>query len=86
MAKIITTSRGKTFDVDLFFHYAREDSCSITLQDERRLPEIAQDFDGLDSITLNDPAGATQYTGYNRLTRVQIIRGGVQLRLEKGGE
>jgi hypothetical protein len=56
------------------------------LQDERRLPEIAQDFDGLDFITLNDPAGATQYTGYNRLTRVQIIRDGVQLRVEKGGE
>lgn len=87
MAITIKTNQGKTFDADLFFFFPRENACEFVIQDNRRLADIAQDFDGLTSIQVSGTAPEPKiYEGYNRLTRMQLIKDGVKIRIEKGDE
>lgn len=64
----ITTSRGQTFDVFWCWAPTADGSLMLSLQDERRLPEIAADFDGLASIRrTSEEEGDAVYQGYDDL-------------------
>lgn len=52
--------------------------------DDRRLPEIAMDFDGLPEVTVIEPVLEKHYAGFSWLAGVSITADGtVQVRLRK---
>ena len=52
--------------------------------DDRRLPEIAKDFDGLPEVTVIEPVLEKHYEGFSKLIGVSITAGGtVLIRLGK---
>lgn len=86
----ITTSKGKTFDI-LFISSGASfrGKALIELEDDRTLSEVAEDFEGVDTITKTDelrPGVSEVYSGYTRLISVQrnTETGTVRLMLEKG--
>ena len=87
----IETSTGKTFDIRVICPALRSGNrVMIELYDDRPLWEIAEDFDGLESIKKTDEAvGASiyeVYEGYSRLVGItrNEAAGTVRLTLEKG--
>lgn len=84
----ITTSMGKTFNVDWAWAPVGSDKrLMIQYEDARRISEIAGDFDGLQSIIREDEnEGDATYTGYSAL--VSVIRYGdkVQIALKRGDD
>lgn len=85
----ITTSKGKTFDIN-FIHVPLRDGnrVMIDLADSRTLAKIAADFDGLTTITKTDdirPNVTETYEGFTRLVAIQrnTAAGTVRLTLER---
>lgn len=66
----LTTSKGKTFDVLWMDVMNRNsDQLVISLEDDRPMGEIIQDFDGLESITaVNDRGWTKTVEGYSVVT------------------
>ena len=83
--KRITTSKGKRYDVDYAWAPLSDGSCMISMPDDRRLAEIADDFDGLTSIHyVNTDTGEYDWDGYTVLDSVSRLNGRVQIRLVRG--
>lgn len=84
----ITTSKGKTLDVNWAFGPTGESgSLMIEIPDNRLLSEIAADFEGGSKIEKTDKAkpGVTEvYEGFTELTIIQRNKNGsVFVKLEK---
>lgn len=81
----LTTSKGLTYDVEWV------DGPTITsgavilhMQDDRRLPEIAAEFDGLESLKReSETQGNKEWTGFTALQRISRVDGAVQIALVK---
>lgn len=88
----ITTSKGKTFDVNWIWGPLRgTNQVMIDLEDARKISEIAQDFEGCASIEKTDIKrdGVKEiYDGYTELVSVVRERatGTVRVTLEKPKE
>lgn len=88
----ITTSKGKTFDIQFIGALLRNGNrLMIELKDERPVPEIAADFDGLETITKTDalkPGVKEIFEGFAHLVGIQKNKGNgtVLLTLEKDDE
>lgn len=85
--RAITTDQGKTYTVDYAWAPLADGSCLITMQDDRRLPVIASEFDGLQMIHFaDDETGEADWEGYSRLIDLDTIQPGkVRIKLVKGG-
>ena len=84
----ITTSSGKTFDVQFAWAPDPMGKCMIQMPDERRLPEIAADFDGVERVHYVDESAEREYDwdGYTALDAIMRQPGGaVQILLAKEG-
>ena len=71
----ITTSKGKTFDVNWIWWPLRGTAqLMIDMEDVRTISEIALDFEGVDRIVKTDERRGVEesYTGYTQL--VGVIR------------
>lgn len=81
----LTTSKGLTYEVTTAFAPLYDGSCVISLHDNRRLPEIAEEFDGLTTMHLIDTdVGEADFDGYNTLMSIMRVRGEVQMKLARG--
>lgn len=76
----ITTSKGKTLDVNWAFGPTSEsESLMIELTDNRLLSEIAADFEGNSKIEKTDEtkSGVTEvYEGFTKLATIQRNKNG----------
>lgn len=87
----IETSKGMNFNIEFICSPLRDGSkVIIEMEDDRSLAEIADDFDGLESIKKtvsgrNDKAVYEMYEGFSRLVGIQrdTASGSVRLTLEK---
>lgn len=82
----ITTSRGKTFDVNWAWASRTKNQLQIELNDTRPIADIAADFDGLETISReSDTEGDKLYEGYKRLVAViqNLESGTTQLIFDK---
>lgn len=82
----ITTSKGTEHEVDFAWAPTFDGKCMIQMHDERRFPEISDEFDGLESIHFIDGEAEREYDfdGYTKL--VWLIRnsdGSIQIQLAK---
>lgn len=68
----IITTKNKTVEVDFAWAPTADGSCMIQYADDRRLPEIAAEWDGLETIHFTDGAAEKEYdwTGYTRLMQI----------------
>lgn len=85
---ILVTSKGKRYTVDFAWAPTLEGGCTIRLRDDRRLPEIAAEFDGLTALAYTDEAAMRSYTweGYTRLISVNSLPAGVTVKLAREAE
>lgn len=77
----LTTSSGKTYDVQ-WIDGPTITSGMVLLQmaDDRRLPEIAAEFDGLEAMQReSDTQGNKAWQGYTVLQRIARVSPGVVL-------
>lgn len=82
----ITTNRGKTFDVNWAWPPRNTNRLMIELKDTRPIAEIAEDFDGLETISReSETEGNAVYTGYSTLISIvkDTSKGTAQLTLER---
>jgi len=82
----IKTSKGKTYEVMYAIAPLRDGSCGIALRDQRRLPEIAGEFDQLEWIEYQDfttMLSPVRYLGYSKLWRIVSNDGVVTMHLVK---
>lgn len=84
--RTIATSNGNVYQVKFAWAPTYDGQCMIDLPDARRLPEIAQEFDGLAAIRYVDGPAEAEYIweGYTALR--SIVRhpdGNVQIILAK---
>lgn len=85
----ITTSKGKTFDVNFIWPTNRDGGrLMIELVDDRPLAEIASDFDGNATIEKTDekkPGVKEVFEGFNRLVLMsrENYEGVIRLTLKK---
>lgn len=83
----LTTSKNKTYNVE-WIDVAVMSSGHVLLQmkDERRLPEIAAEFDGLEWMKReSDTQGDKTFEGFTKLIRISRMAGLVQLTFDKEG-
>lgn len=81
----ITTKNG-THEVDFAWAPTFDGTCMIQYADDRRLPQIAADWDGLDTMHFTDEEAEREYDweGYTRLTQITTPQAGkVQVTLVK---
>ena len=71
----IRTSKGNDYQADFVYLHPLEDTLTIRLIDERRIPEIASEFDQLDSIILLDHDDY-EYTTYTKIAGISSRKGG----------
>lgn len=58
----------------------------LEMEDERRLPEIAAEFDGLDWLErISEDQGDKRFEGFSRLVGINETKGGVTIELAKEG-
>ena len=84
--RTITTRTGTT-EVIFAWSPTFDGKCMIQLHDDRRLSEIAADYDGLDSITYTDEDAEQVYEweGYSVLDGIVTASPGVvQITLRRG--
>lgn len=82
--RTITTSTGKTYDVDYAWAPLMDGSCQIMLQDNRPLSTIATEFEELTNIHFVDTeTGEADYTGYSVLFSISRDSRGVLIKLSK---
>ena len=73
----ITTSKGKTLDVNWAFGPTDESgSLMIELPDNRLLSEIAADFEGKNKIDETKPGVTEVYEGFTELAAIQRNKNG----------
>lgn len=80
----LTTSKGKTYNADWADGPTiMQKALVIQLQDERKLAEIAEEFEGVKTIRReSEKEGNKEWTGYTELLRVsRTIKGVVTLSL-----
>lgn len=77
----LTTSRNKEYDVIMIGGPTRTSgSVMMEMRDDRRLPEIAAEFDGLDWMKRESKTeGNKEYTGFSVLRSIQRQQGGTVL-------
>lgn len=77
----LTTSRNKEYDVIMIGGPTRTSgTVMMEMLDERRLPEIAAEFDGLDWMKReSETEGNKEYTGFSVLRSIQRRQGGTVL-------
>ena len=83
----ITTSKGKTYEnADYAWAPLFDGSCGISIEDARPIYQIAEEFDGLESIHCVDTAAEREYNfeGYTKLVKIEITGASVQMKLIKG--
>jgi len=81
-----TISTGtKTYDVDFAWAPTFDGGCMIQMNDQRRIPEIAAEFDGIEKIHCVDDGAGQEYDweGYSRLKSITSNNGKVQITLAK---
>ena len=74
----VTTSRGKTFDVDWMWG-PLSDSGELMLQyhDTRQMASIAKDFDGIDHFHReSETEGDIDFDGYTRIMSIVRVNNG----------
>lgn len=84
--RIITTKKGR-HEVDFAWAPTFDGTCMIQYADTRRLPLVAAEWDGLESIHFTDEEAEQEYNweGYSRLTQISIPQPGkVQIILARG--
>ena len=85
----LKTSSGKEFDIRVIVSGLRnKNTVLIELEDDRPLPQVAADFDGMGSFVKYDEAieGVREtYEGFSKLVRIQrnADAGTVRLTLER---
>ena len=86
----ITTSKGKTFDIQFIGSPLRNSNkLMIELEDERLISEISADFEGLSTIEMTEnnlPNVKHIYEGFTKLAGIQENEetGTYRLTLKKG--
>lgn len=81
----ITTSKGKTYEVDYAWGPLYDGSCGISIEDNRKLSVIADEFEGLTTIHLVDTdTGEYDFIGYDVLTEISRAGSKVQMKLIQG--
>lgn len=87
MVKLTIKKTGleKTIDCDFAGKSFVDSTFTAQFEDTRRFPEIAEDFDQLDQITVMNFPEEQIYTGYTRITQLMATQypGHVFIRLEK---
>ena len=79
----ITTSKGKTYDIDYVYLNDVNHTLRISMHTEKRFPELSEDFDGCDTLTYeNGETVRITYTGYTLLTFISRFNDTVSLTLE----
>lgn len=69
----ITTSKGKTYEVDYAWAPLFDGSCRIAIHDSRLISEIAPEFEELTSIHYSNPGTSEiDWIGYNKLIAVSM--------------
>lgn len=83
----IRTSKAKEYKADYLGGPTRSGGAvMLKIIDERRLPEIAAEFDGLDWIErISDDEGDKRFEGYARLAGIVRVTDGVTMELVKEG-
>lgn len=67
----LTTSRGNEYNVDFIDTTSNPDNVVLRLPDHRKLPAIAEEFDGLEWLKRESAnQGNKIYTGYNVLVGI----------------
>ena len=85
----VTTSRGKTFDVEwMWGPVSSTGQLMIQLRDARALSKIAKDFEGCETFhRASELEGDMDFDGYTRLAGISRTQGAagevVQITLEK---
>ena len=70
----LKTSRDETFDVELAVLFGNTGRMTVRLQDDRALSEVARDFDGLSSVSVEREDGWQEYDGPFALTAIDRYR------------
>lgn len=75
----LTTSKRLTYDVEWIDGPAMiSGAVNLRMQDNRRLPEIAAEFDGLESMKReSETEGDKEWKGYTELLRISRVMPGV---------
>lgn len=82
--RTIMLDGGKTFEVDFAYAPTFDGACHIRLSDNRRLPEIAADFDGVSRVHFEDTAtGAMDFDGYTKLQLIHADVDAVTIKMVK---
>lgn len=83
--RTVITNKG-SYEVNCAWAPNFDGSCVIQYQDGRRLPEIASEWDGLETVCFIDEEAEKEYTwdGYNRLIFISRTINGIEIRLERG--
>jgi hypothetical protein len=80
----ITTSKGKTYNIDYVYLNDVNHTLRISMHTEKRFPELSEDFDGCDTLTYeNGEAVRIVYEGYTALTFLSRFNDTVSLTFEK---
>lgn len=83
--RTIKTSKKHTYTVDLIYGPTFDGTVMIQLRDDRRLPKIAGEFDGLTAIDVTEGSDVA-FPGYDTLALIARSQDGtVQLKIAKGG-
>lgn len=70
--RTITLPNGKTYEVGYAWGPTRSGTFELSMKDERRLPEIAAEFDGIDEINFHDDdVGDLVFRNFTRLTNIR---------------
>lgn len=74
----LTTSKGNEYSVDFIEGPTITDGLVVLqMHDDRRLPEIAAEFDGLKWLKReSEEQGDKEFTGYTTLQRIARLSGG----------
>lgn len=87
----ITTSSGKTFDIQWIWATREDNRLMIELADDKTFAELAADLDGVPVITKTDsdrPNVKEVYEGFTKLVAMsrENAEGVIRLVLKKGDE
>ena len=80
----VTTSRGKTFEIDwMWGPMMNTGEMMLQLEDTRPMAEIAADFDGVRTFHReSELEGDRDYEGYTRIVSIARVSGGQQGRVQ----
>ena len=84
----LTTSKGHEYTVDWIDTVANDAEVFLQMAEERKLSDIAPEFDGLDWLKREDAnQGDKLFEGYSLLRSIKRVEPGIViLSLEKAGE